>query len=61
MRVTIHVSFEDSREAEIGYFGNAVVKENVGRFDVPVDDFLIVEHFEPLDDVFQEHNGFELV
>lgn len=57
---TVHSGIDDSREAEVCDFGDALVQQDVSGLDVSVDDLLGVERLEALDDVLEEDYGFDL-
>lgn len=57
---TVHSGIDDSREAKVCDFGDALVQQDVSGFDVAVDDLLGVERLEALDDVLEEDHGFDL-
>lgn len=55
-KCTVHLSFHETGESEVGDFGDSVVEEDVGRLDVAVDDLLLIKGFEALDDVLEEYD-----
>lgn len=57
---TIHFCVHDSGESEIRNLGNSLVEEDIGRLDVTVDDFLLVEPLETFYNMLNEDHGLEL-
>lgn len=51
---------DDATEAKIGQFSDALFEKDVGRFDVAVDNFMLLEFFVALNDVFHEKEGLGL-
>ena len=51
---------DDATEAKIGQFSDALFEKDVGGFDVTVDNFMLLEFFVALNDVFHEEKGLGL-
>ncbi len=51
---------DDATESKIGQFSDALFEEDVGGFDVTVDDIVLEEFFVALNDVFHKKKGLSL-
>lgn len=51
---------EDLAEAEICDFGDSVVAEDIGEFEISVQDLVVEEVVEPIDDFAENLDGFFL-